>query len=295
MGFLDTVRFILDHPLNSGRPVSTLSRYATWQLRSRLSSGPIEVPFVEGTRLLVSRGQTGATGNVYTGLHEVSEMAFVLHMLRPGELFVDVGANVGSYTVLASGAAAGMVVAFEPGRAAHAALLANVRHNDLTLRVELRQEAVGASVGEVAFTQASDTLNHVALPSEKLATSRVPMTTLDTALAGRHPLLMKIDVEGFESSVVAGASDTLADEQLQAVIMETNGSGARYSASDDALHSSMLSAGFQPCRYDPFTRNLQPSAARSTDGNTIYVRDHAEAARRVGSARKFNIAGRNLL
>jgi hypothetical protein len=42
------------------------------------------------------------SGNIYAGLHEFGDMAFVLHFLRAGDLFADVGANIGSYTVLAS-------------------------------------------------------------------------------------------------------------------------------------------------------------------------------------------------
>jgi hypothetical protein len=34
------------------------------------------------------------TGNIYCGLHEFADMGFVLHFLRPGDLFVDVGANI---------------------------------------------------------------------------------------------------------------------------------------------------------------------------------------------------------
>jgi hypothetical protein len=64
---------------------------------------PVVVPFVGDTRLLVARGMRGATGNVYVGLHEFEEMAFALHALRPSSRFIDVGANVGSYTVLAAG------------------------------------------------------------------------------------------------------------------------------------------------------------------------------------------------
>lgn len=48
---------------------------------------------------------TGATGNIYVGLHEFEDMAFLLHVLRRTDLFVDVGANIGSYTILAGGAA----------------------------------------------------------------------------------------------------------------------------------------------------------------------------------------------
>jgi len=40
-------------------------------------------------------GETGVTGNIYTGLHEFSSMGYLLHVLREGDLFVDVGANVG--------------------------------------------------------------------------------------------------------------------------------------------------------------------------------------------------------
>lgn len=46
---------------------------------------------------------TGATGNWYCGLQEYEDMSFVLHALRPGDLFVDVGANIGSYSILAAG------------------------------------------------------------------------------------------------------------------------------------------------------------------------------------------------
>lgn len=45
----------------------------------------------------------GATGNVYVGLHEFESMGFVLHVLRSSSAFIDVGANVGAYTVLAAG------------------------------------------------------------------------------------------------------------------------------------------------------------------------------------------------
>jgi hypothetical protein len=64
---------------------------------------PVAMPYVNETRLLVKPGMAGATGNVYAGLHEYEDMAFVLHALRPSSRFVDVGANVGTYTVLAGG------------------------------------------------------------------------------------------------------------------------------------------------------------------------------------------------
>ena len=85
-----------------------------WQVGSRLLPLGSTLPYVGDTRLFVTRGMTGATGNWYCGLHEVDEMGFVLHALRPGDLFVDVGANIGSYTVLAAGAVGADAIAVEP-------------------------------------------------------------------------------------------------------------------------------------------------------------------------------------
>src|SRR5262245_41975942 len=114
MALSELLSFVWNHPLNSTDRIAALGRVARWQIASRLVSGPIALPFVEGTSLLASSGMTGATGNWYCGLHEVRDMSFVLHLLRPGEKFLDVGANVGSYTVLAAGAVGAQVTSVEP-------------------------------------------------------------------------------------------------------------------------------------------------------------------------------------
>ncbi len=73
-------------------------RYLKWQIGSRLLPGAVHVPFVNDTVLVVTPGMTGATLNIYTGLHEFEDCGFLLHLLRCSDLFVDIGANVGVYT-----------------------------------------------------------------------------------------------------------------------------------------------------------------------------------------------------
>lgn len=292
MGLLDTLRFIVRHPLNSGRQLDSLRRFAAWQIGSRLVPGPVAVDFVGGTHLLVSPGQTGGTGNVYAGLHEFPEMAFVLHLLRPSDLFVDVGANVGSYTILAAGAAGARCISFEPAASAFESLCANVRLNDIAGRVRTVRSAVGAKEGEVTFTLGHDTVNHVAVNGEPSDVVVVPVTTLDSALRGRAPRVMKIDVEGFEGRVVEGARSALENQTLLAVIMETNGSGSRYDSDDSRLHERMLGFGFVPCTYEPFSRTLDQSVDRNANGNTIYVRKLDEARGLVAAARRFTVPHR---
>src|ERR1700737_3441722 len=129
MGLLHTIAFIVRHPLNERRRLEALLRFCRWQVASRLAPGPVIVNFVDNVKLVLSPGRTGATMNFYTGLQEYDDMAFLLHTLRSEDLFVDVGANVGSYTLLAAGAVGARCVSLEPVPLAFGRLLENIRLN----------------------------------------------------------------------------------------------------------------------------------------------------------------------
>lgn len=228
------------------------------------------MPFVGDSRLLMRRGMTGATGNWYCGLHEVHDMAFVLHLLQAGDLFVDVGANVGSYTVLAAAGVGARVVSVEPVPQTLRHLRRNVRLNDLDHIVEVLGVGVSDSVGELRFSAELDTVNHVLTEDEQCPSVAVPVHTLDALLAGRTPTLIKMDVEGFEWPALNGATATLANPALTALILETNGSGLRYGHSDEAIVDLLGRHGFRPHAYDGLERRL--TAGRG-GANTIFVRD----------------------
>lgn len=292
MGLTQTLRFITEHPLTVDHKLDAIARFVSWQVASRLTPGAIAVDFVGDARLLVHRGMTGATGNVYVGLHEFEDMAFLLHILRPEDLFVDVGANVGSYTVLAGKAVGARCLSFEPIPDTHAKLMDNVHLNGLVGRVDARCHGVGDQRAQLEFTSGLDCVNHVAEAADRAAgldVVRVDVAPLDDLLGDQVPTLIKIDVEGFESQVLAGARKTLSRPELAAVIMETNGSGERYGVSDRALHQTMVEHGFSAFTYAPFARTLSPLNDRPNHGNSLYVRDPQWVGERVRSAPSFRV------
>lgn len=293
MGLLNTLSFLLNHPLSQGRKLQTLRRFAAWQIGARLVPGPVACPFANGSWLLAQPGMTGATGIVYVGLHEFADMAFVLHVLRGEEdLFVDIGANIGSYTVLASAGAGANCMAFEPGSAAFAWLERNVRFNGIAERTELHRQAVGSRPGNVALTAHGDTVNHIVTdPAADARTETVALTTLDEALAGRTPLMLKIDVEGFETEVLNGAIQILNVPTLRCMLLELNGSGRRY-GDDGDIRRRLLANGFEEYVYQPFEHRLSERRADDTpSANALFIRDRAFVEARRQDAKPIAVNG----
>jgi FkbM family methyltransferase len=275
------------HPLNKSAKFAAIRRFMRWQIASRLLDGPVVMPFVDNTSLLMETGMTGATGNWYCGLLEVEEMAFVLHSLRATDLFADIGANVGSYSVLAGGVIGARVVAVEPLPATFAKLQRNIAYNDLSGRTEAHCLGVSSKVGQLSFVSSLDAMNRVALAGENAATVEVPVTTLDLLFANMKPSFIKIDVEGHEKWVVDGAASVFASRDLKVIIMETNHSGAKFGVNDEDVVSKVQSYGFTPHGYDPFSRTILPLPARAT--NTIFLRDVDEMQALCRSAPRFKL------
>ncbi len=76
MSFKITHRFFKKHPLTKNNLIGAYYRFFKWQFISRIRTKPFAYPFVANTQLFVKRGMTGATGNIYAGLHEFFDMGF---------------------------------------------------------------------------------------------------------------------------------------------------------------------------------------------------------------------------
>jgi len=288
-----TLRFVTRHPLNRGRRVPALVSYLRWQIGSRLVPGPVVHDWVNGSKIIVRPGETGLTGNIFCGLHEFADMAYLLHVTTPADVFVDVGANAGSYTVLACAAKGASGCCVEPVPATFERLMDNIRINNLAGRVEALNLGVSDEPGELLFTSTEDCTNHVIADAESAADAvRVQVLPLDTVLKGRAASVLKIDVEGFEARVLAGAEATLANPSLHSVIMELNGSGARYGFNEDQIHQTMIRHGFASYRYEPFSRQLEALGGQgSLSGNTLFVRDVQLARERTKASPPVAVGG----
>jgi len=282
-GFVNLQRLFASHPLTSDAPLRAWLRFAKWQLRSRLQE-EILIDWIGGQKLAVRRGMTGATGNIYVGLHEFFDMMIPLHLLRRNDLFLDVGANVGTYTVLASGICQATTYAFEPDPSTLCWLKRNIEVNRLEERVQVHDCALGARSGEAKFTVGLDTLNRFAGAGDA-ATRTVRMETLDNVVGNAQPVMMKVDVEGAELDVLLGAKCVVANPSLNVIEPETVSPQC----------AEMLSRhGFEIGRYDPFRRTLNRDSAGRRSSNTLFVRDWSFVNERLQTAPPVEIFDREV-
>lgn len=262
------VQYWINHPLASKRIPIVLIKFIWWQIISRLKSKVI-VQFASKSKLLVSRSMTGATGNIYCGLHEFSDMGFLLHALRDTDCFLDVGANIGSYSILASSEIGSKVHCFEPIPSTFAHLKANIELNRVSHLCSAHNKGVGENNDSLTFTSDRDTVNHVSTSGIGIS---VPVVRLDDCLLPNKPLFIKVDVEGYETYVINGGATIFEhNHNMMGLIIELNGSGQRYGESDMAIHEKLIGYDFASFFYDPLKRSLLPTQ-RPGDHNTIYIK-----------------------
>ena len=219
-------------------------RGALWEAaREKDLAVPLTVRWHGGTTVDVTLGNDNSLCLYVCGSFEPNEFAFVDRMLKPGMVFIDVGANDGYYTLFAARRVgpAGRVIAVEPSSRERAHLQRNLGRNGLE-NVQVVAAALGAQAGFVDLHLAHgvhaghNTLGDFAHDDVVRASSeRVPLETLDAVVAKQglsRVDMVKIDVEGGEAGVVAGARQVLSASR-PVLLMELN---------ERALHAQGQSA-----------------------------------------------------
>ncbi len=283
------LKFILTHPIGRKNKIKTLSRFFYWQIFSRLKIAKSIFNFVDDTKLYITSKQSIATGNFYVGLLEFTEMAFVSHFLNEKDTFFDIGTNIGTYTVIASGVCNATTYAFEPIPKTFNSLKKNIELNNLQNKVIALNIGLADINSFLDFTTGLDAKNHIVTTSKSVETIKVAVKKLDE-FKQNTPALIKADVEGYEEFILKGADEILKQESLKAIIIEVNREGERYSISKNSIHEILTSYGFCMYGYKPFARELI-NIEKATSDNRIYIRDIEYVSEKLKQSPKIKVSG----
>lgn len=217
--------------LLNGEKIRLLRRNLLFPLRNRLFRGrPLTLHAGGSPFLLAPEGAIPL--EIWSKRYfEKHELDFILRTLQPGMTFVDIGANVGLFSIPAAMRVQhGKVIAFEPSAWTIERLAKNARLNGVS-NLTTVHSAVGDYVGHAALqlnAPGKDGLNTIGNPvhedSEIIGTEKVPVTTLDDFLSRRsisNVDVMKVDVEGAELMVFRGAKNLLARPAAPLILYES--------------------------------------------------------------------------
>jgi FkbM family methyltransferase len=215
---VSVLHWVWTHPANQHRRVRQVVRALSFQVRGRLMRRPTVTPLGKRSRIAAELHVTSSSRAVYANPPDVPAMYTWQQWLRSGDLFIDVGANVGLYTILAAELGAD-VIAVEPDPSAIARLRKNLDLNGY--RATVVQAALADESGTREFTVGRDSTNRlVAAPQAN--SHPVEAKTLDALIGRKTARGVKIDVEGAEWQVLRGAERALREGRIELLQLEWN-------------------------------------------------------------------------
>ena len=188
---------------------------------------------------------------IYMGCYEPLNTHRFKRLLRPGMVVVDVGANIGYFTLLAASLVgqSGQVFAVEPWPENFAILERAIKRNSL-VQVRSFQFGLGGEPGVGQISQADQSVFNNRTASMAGATGiSVSVRPLDDCITDwglKRIDLLKIDVDGYETQILEGALRAFRNRVIRNVIIELNEFWlSKANSSPAAVRSALLAAGFR--------------------------------------------------
>lgn len=253
-----------------------------WRLRIRkrafeLSHQPFLIRWLLGLRLYVYPPDDESTRVIYfTGYFEPNEFKILNKILEPGMVFLDLGANMGLYSIFASKKVgkSGLIVSIEPSRREFKRLQSNVEINQLR-NISMIKAAVSRSEGEADLLVATNdhaghnTLGNFAFEEIKLKQKeRVVVKTIDGIVSKLNlPRVdvIKIDIEGSEFFALEGAKITLKHFKPILILELFNETLKHQECNVDMIFQFLTSLGYLMYGFDEYG-NL--SHLKKVDGSS---------------------------
>jgi FkbM family methyltransferase len=231
-----------------------------------------------------------------TGDLEPGTRQLIQRFLNPGDLFVDVGANVGLHTIAAARAMQGIgkIIAFEPFEVTKRLLEKTAWINGFSEMVEVHHAAVSHQSGHEELFLGATSGHHSLYASEgphQFPSVQVPTVRLDDVIGKDDAVsLLKIDVEGAELDVIRGAVEVIRNNPDLALIVEFGASHLKHNGhSPHQWISAFTDLGLTYCAISESTgalENISLTQLESVDSVNLFFARPA--------SRSWSKAGHNL-
>jgi FkbM family methyltransferase len=264
------VSFTWSHPANRGHRLRRTLSAIRFQMLGRALGRQSRAPVGDHSVIEADARVYHSARAMYANPVDWNEMLAWKRQLGPGSLFVDVGANIGLYTIWCLEAGA-EVIALEPSRIARERLLSNLSLNGY--RAEVVAAAAGETEGTLRLTSELDNQNHLLLSgnSEQVESEEVPVLTLDGLVGDRTVDGLKVDVEGAELLVMKGAQRLLEERRIRLIQLEWNKSSLALLKQDRTPIAELLSS-YEYSLFRPDQRGRLAPLSDPSFGEDVFAK-----------------------
>jgi len=222
---IKSLNLVFSHPLNKNKKWITLIRLIWWKINQVIIHIPVIVQLTNNRKCICYPESSNGGLIYYVRLFDYDEMLYILESLRIDDVFIDIGANIGIYSLLASSVITkGNIYAFEPFPMSYIRLEENIRLNDIRNIQVVKKIVSNDSRFEYFKTEKESEINHIAYKDKERLT-RISSVKLDDFINKnniKNISLMKIDVEGAEMKVLQGAEKSINNKKILKILIELN-------------------------------------------------------------------------
>lgn len=261
---LKLINAVYRHKANKNRKLRAVFSALQWQVEKHLmgeSSYKDKSFDTYGIQLRCYRNNHIASAAIYfNGLPDYEDLMFMKRYLRPGDHFIDIGANIGLYSLSAAAVvgAEGGVEAFEALPNLRERLMENARLNGF-FHIRAHENAVGKEEGEIEFVLSNDCMGHIKSAQDDASENvLVQVKPLDICLSENRQYSMgKMDIEGAEFLALQGAEKMLAKMNPPVWQLELGGYSKRYGTRTDEIVTWLKNKKYDTAFYDEAKNSLR--------------------------------------
>lgn len=267
-----TIKYIWSHPNCKNQQIQSVFKFFGWQVYKRLMRRYLDIQVIPGVKIRCYPDSYSSAAALYCGLYDYNDMNFLLRYLQPQDSFLDIGANVGIYTLLAaSKIKSGAIYSFEVLPKNYARLEENLKLNQFN-QVKTYAVAISDSTGTIALNLADGDCKASVIAKASDNTILVPTDTLDNLIQEEflpNLTLAKMDIEGAEILAFKGAASLLKQQRPLVWILEILNDTNDLAHQEQNVVDLLQSYGYGLYHYNADTNQILPIALHQKQGNNV--------------------------
>lgn len=234
-----SLKLVFLHPLNRNKPLNTFLRILWWKINQLVFHLPVILQITPNRKCVCYPDSSYGGLFVYLGMPEYEGNKYILNNLKPNDIFIDVGACIGDYSLFASSVITkGHIYVFEPFNKSIEMFEENIRLNDIKNISIFKGVASDKNGYEYLSIEKESEINHIVHEKNRYRGIKVPAITLDRYITEnniKHVAILKIDVEGSEMKVLKGAGKSIRNRKIKKILIELNKNNQFFGTSNQKI------------------------------------------------------------